>query len=256
MDNKTNSWNRNPIRNEGTLAHEIISKSIQYGIFGYLPEEPCAVIFTDGEFSHSISQSIEGIGFAVTRLCDEDQDIVGCTPDRLESMPERSFGAVISTGWLGGKSELEDTARTAFEKLREGGFFIGCAPGRFACSLDYVSSSPASAVSILDENLARGGMWIDAEEMFTPQNLVVTLEAIGYKIIDLFGWQISLEKLNKDYLMKSDWSEGEIEGLLAVELRLAQERSLLGCAPTIQFVARKPNPDEDNVNPLDVPQVS
>ena len=70
----TKNWNRNPGRNDNTLADEVSIKLILYGILGYLPDSPCAVVFTDGEYSHFTSQKLEELGFAVTRLCDENKD--------------------------------------------------------------------------------------------------------------------------------------------------------------------------------------
>ncbi|MEZ4813029.1 MAG: hypothetical protein R2883_06045 [Caldisericia bacterium] len=81
-----------------------------------------------------------------------------------------------------------------------------------ACALDTITSGKISdSINILDDNVGGNGNWIDAKELFTPRNLSVTLEAIGYKIIESHGWQIALERLPKEHLLKSDWTDDEIE---------------------------------------------
>ncbi|MEZ4813028.1 MAG: hypothetical protein R2883_06040 [Caldisericia bacterium] len=121
-----NFWNRNPIKEVGTLANEVISRSLLYGVLGFLPAEPCAVLITDGEFSPGIAAAIENADYAVTRLCDPSEEEIGCVPEDINNMPDNSFGIVITTGWPNNTSELENTARIAFSKLREGGLYIGC----------------------------------------------------------------------------------------------------------------------------------
>lgn len=241
-----NHWNRNPIKEVDTLANEVVSRSLLYGILGFLPAEKCAVLMTDGQFSPNIAAAIETAGYAVTRLCDPSEEEIGCVPELIDNMPDNSFGLVITTGWPENSADLENTARIAFSKLREGGLYIGCAPNRFACALDTIASEKFSeTVNILDDNVGDNGNWFDAKELFTPRNLSVTMEAIGYKIIELYGWQIALERIPKETLLKSNWTNDEIEEIASIEFRLSHEKYLLGCAPTIQFVVKKPNPSED-----------
>lgn len=244
-------WNRDPSKGRGTLAGTVIRKTLSYPLLGYLPDEKCAVMVLDGENDAEASSLLESSGYAVTRLCDPQMNTIGCVPEELKNMPDRSYGLIFSSSWLCGDSELEHTSRLVLSKLREGGIFVGCVPNRFACSLDAIDSSVSMAIDILDENTDNEGDWVGVSEYYSPQSLVVTLEAIGLTVIDIFGWQIALSMLSDDRLIKDKWSQSEQDSLTAIEYRLSQERNLLGCAPTIQFVAKKPNPTEETTKPID-----
>lgn len=252
----TNKWNRNPGSTDDTLASEVVKRSIQYGLLGYLPEELCAVVVVDGEHSSELVLQIEENGYAVTRLCDRDKDIPGCTPESLDELPDRSFGLILTQGWLCGEGELEDVARTAFSKLREGGLFISSVPGKIAAVLDLTSDSATKAIGMIDSPTPVCH-WDGVDESFEPNELIVTLEALGYELVDIYGWQVALNTLPEEILQKRNWSEGEIEDITKLEYMLSQNKTLLGAASTIQFVARRPNPAEkiSNLNPEDIPSL-
>jgi len=244
-------WNRNPNCGEGTLAGIAINKLLSYPIIGYLPDEECAVLVLDGENENETSNYLESSGFAVTKLCDPQSDIIGCIPEELQNMPNKSFGFIYSSSWLCDELELEKTSRLAFDKLREGGMFIGCIPNRLACSLSMISKSMSNAIELLDDNTESQGNWDGVSECHSPQSLIVTLEAVGFTVVDIYGWQIALSMLSEDHLKKGNWTQNELDNLITIEYRLSQERNLIGCAPTIQFVAKKPNPAEATFESID-----
>ncbi|HRV74474.1 MAG TPA: hypothetical protein P5106_02725 [Caldisericia bacterium] len=251
-----NKWNRNPGSQDDNLATEVIKRSIQYGLLGYLPEELCAVVIVDGEHSSELALMIEDSGYAVTRLCDRDKDIPGCTPESLDELPDRSFGMIVTQGWLCGDGEFEDVARMAFSKLREGGLFVASVPGKIAVMLDLSGDSAVKAMRMIDSPTT-DCHWDGVDEAFEPNELAVTLEAIGFELVDIYGWQVALNNIPAEVLLKKNWDEKEIEDIIKLEYILSQNRTLLGAASTIQFVARRPNPAEriSNLNPEDVPSL-
>ncbi len=237
-----NNWSANPSANEGTFGNEVINGSLLYGILGYLPEESCNVLILDGPNQGDIAVVLEENSYVVTRLCGESCTKPGCVSTNAEELPAEGFGAVISPGWFMDEGETERVSRQAYRLLVANGVFVGCVPGRFAAAIDNVVSSVANANTLA--NGIEGGTWQGAKELFTPLEIVQMLEAVGFEMTDLYGWQIALQELPQSKLGSSSWADNEIDALLELEFRLAQERSLLGVAPTIQFIAKKPGEPE------------
>jgi hypothetical protein len=65
---------------------------------------------------------------------------------------------------------------------------------------------------------------------------------------------MAMSHMNIKKLGTSQWSDEELDELLDLEFRLGQERSLIGCAPTIQFIAKKTTASSEDftATPLDV----
>ncbi|HOR46498.1 MAG TPA: hypothetical protein PLX04_02025 [Caldisericia bacterium] len=227
--------------NEGTFASEIINRSLLYGILGYLPEEICNVLVLDGPKQTQMALILENAGYKVARICPQKDDDPTCIASTTEGIDGESFGVVICPGWLSDNEDPEKISREAMRLLVQGGFFFGSVPGRFAAAVDCVPQSTSNASSIangIDET-----QWWGTKELFTPNDIACELEAIGFEVVDLYGWEHALTKLPGEKLSATDWDEGFFEDFLELEFRLAQERSILGMAPTIQFVAKKPNPE-------------
>jgi len=233
--------NLNPSKLEGTFGSEVVNRSLLYGVLGYLPEETCNVLILPGPKQGQMALLLESNGYQVSRLCDENDDMPGCINTNIDSLPEESFGVVIAPGWLAGEGETEKITRQAMRLLVDGGFFIGSVASRFAAAIDLAQISIDNAKLLASgiENKA----WQESNELFTPNEVALVLEAVEFEVVDFYGWEIALSRLSDKQLGSYDWTEEQVESFMELEFRLAQERSILGIAPTIQFICKKHNPE-------------
>lgn len=233
-----NKWNPNPKNFEGTYGNEASFKGFFYGILGYLPDEPCKILILPGPKQGELALVLEEAGYEAVKLTDPDHEIPGFLAAKLEDVPKESFGVIISPGWHEAEGEAEKFARQAYRILVDGGMYFGLVASRYAASLDNAGSSVSKSFSIA--NGIEGGEWLDAKDLFTPNDIAILLEAVMFEVVDLFGWQLAIQNLPQEKLLSEKWDSDEMDKLMELEFRLAQERTIMGAAPTIQFVAKKP----------------
>lgn len=233
-----NKWNPNPKNFEGAFGNEASYKGFYYGMLGYLPDEPCKILILSGPKQGELALALEEAGYEAVKLTDPEHEIPGFLASRLDDVPSESFGVVISPGWLEAEGEAEKAAKQAYRILVDGGVYFGLVASRFAAAFDNVSSSISKSFSIA--NGIEGGEWLEAKELYTPNDIAILLEAVLFEVVDLFGWQIAIQNLPQEKLLSEKWDNDEMEKLMELEFRLAQERTIMGAAPTIQFVAKKP----------------
>lgn len=244
LSENTNNWNPSPSKNEGSFGYEVINRLLLYGFLGYLPEDACSVLLMHGPKQAEMAILLEQNGYDVTMLCNPGDDSPGCLAKNIKDIDSDSFDAVVFPGWLTDYGQTEKMARQAIDILKDKGLFVGSFPGRFAASLDFASKSLRTAKELASSE--QEGSWHGATELYSPNESITMLEAVGFQVIDMFGWQLSLSRMPKNKLGSSDWTDDDMDEICDLEFRLAQERSLLGCAPTIQFVAKKISTDEEN----------
>lgn len=245
LPENTNSWNPSPSKNEGTFGYEVINRLLLYGFLGYLPEDAGEVLIMQGPKQAEIAILLEQNGYEVTMLCDPGSENPGCLAKNISEMGGESFDAVVFPGWLTDYGQTEKLARQAMDVLRDKGLFVGSFAGRYAAVLDFASKSVRTARGIASSE--QDASWHGATELYSPNEAITMLEAVGFEVVDMFGWQLSLSKIQKNKLDSSDWTDDEMDEICDLEFRLAQERSLLGCAPTIQFVAKKITTGEEPI---------
>lgn len=237
LQENTNSWNPSPSKNEGTFSYEAVNRLLLYGFLGYLPQDSAQVLIMHGPKQAETAILLEQNGYDVTMLCEPECDDPGCLAKNLNQMDSESFDAVVFPGWLTDYGQTEKLARQAMDVLRDKGLFVGSFAGRYAAALDFASKSVRTARDIASSE--QDTSWHGATELYSPNETITMLEAVGFEVVDMFGWQLSLLRMPKNKLSASDWTDDELDEVCDLEFRLAQERSLLGCAPTIQFVAKK-----------------
>jgi len=248
-----NSWNPSPSHGEGSLGYEAINRLMLYGFLGYLPEDASRALILSGPKQAEMAILLEENGYEVVMLCDPDSEKPSCVQTTLDKMEPESFDIIVAPGWLSDHGMTEKTARQAKEALKDKGLFVSSIAGRFAAAMDLASVSVEASKLVVEGDEA--GSWHGTSELYNPNELICMLEAIGFEVVDLFGWQMAMSHMNVKKLETSQWSDEELDGLLDLEFRLGQERSLLGCAPTIQFIAKKTTAtsEEDfTVTPSDV----
>ena len=233
----TDGWNPSPSKNEGTFGYEVTNRLLLYGFLGYLPEEASEVLILSGPKQAETAILLEQNGYEVTMLCDPDSEKPGCIGKTIYDIEPESFDAIVCPGWLTDVGETEKLCRQAKDVLREKGLFVGSFAGRYAASLDIVTKSVKIAKEVADGD--ESANWHGVSELYSPNEAICILEAVGFEVSDMFGWQMAMTKLPIKKLQSSDWSDDELDEICELEFRLAQERSVLGLAPTLQFVAKK-----------------
>lgn len=239
----TNNWNPSPSKNEGTFGYEVVNRLLLYGFLGYLPEDAGEILIMQGPKQAETAILLEQNGYDVTMLCDPGSENPGCLAKNINEMEGESFDAVVFPGWLTDYGQTEKLSRQAMDVLKDRGLFVGSFAGRYAASLDFVSKSVRTARDIASSE--QDASWHGATELYSPNEAITMLEAVGFEVVDMFGWQLSLSNIPKKILASGNWTDDELDEICDLEFRLAQERSLLGCAPTIQFVAKKITAEEE-----------
>jgi SAM-dependent methyltransferase len=245
-------WNPSPSSGEGSFGYEAINRLILYGFLGYLPEDASNALILSGPKQAETAILLEENGLEVTMLCDPDTQKPGCLQSSLDKIESDSFDLIIAPGWLSDFGATEKVARLAKDVLKEKGLFVSCFAGRYAAAMDIASKSVEASRLVVEGEDA--GSWHGTSELYSPNEAICMLEAVGFEVVDLFGWQMAISRMGAKKLGTSDWSDDELNDILDLEFRLGQERSLLGCAPTIQFIAKKSTgaSEDFTVKPSDV----
>lgn len=248
----TGDWNPSPSHGEGSLGYEAINRLMLYGFLGYLPEDASRALILSGPKQAEIAILLEENGYEVVMLCDPDSDRPGCVQTTMDKMEPESFDIVVAPGWLSDHGMTEKISRQAKEVLKDKGLFVSSLAGRFAAAMDLASLSVDASKLVVEGD--ESGSWHGTNELYSPNELICMLEAVGFEVVDLFGWQMAMSHMNIKKLGTSQWSDEELDELLDLEFRLGQERSLIGCAPTIQFIAKKTTASSEDftATPLDV----
>jgi hypothetical protein len=231
------NWNPSPSKNEGSFGYEATNRLLLYGFLGYLPEDASDVLILSGPKQAEIAILLEQNGYGVTMLCDPDADTPGCIQRTISEMEPESFDAIVFPGWLTDHGNTEKLVRDAKDALREKGLLVGSFAGRFAAAIEIAGQSAKMAKSISDGE--ESGNWHGACELYSPNEAILMLEAVGFEVVDMFGWQLALSRMPHKMLHTSDWTDDQLDEICDLEFRLGQERSIMGCAPTIQFIAKK-----------------